>query len=52
MSSMQELDSMLDDLEEKIGADDDIYCDLVYDFQNISDSIKNFEKQLIAALSK
>ena len=52
MSSMQELDSLLDDVEEKLGCDNDAYCELAYDFQNISDDIKNLEKRLIAALSK
>ena len=52
MASMQELDSLLDDVEENLGEDNDVYCELSYDFQNISDSIKNLEKRLVAALSK
>lgn len=52
MSTIQELDSLLDDLEEKVGADDDTYCELACDFQNLTDRVKFIEKQLITALSK
>lgn len=52
MTTIQELDSLLDDLEERNGEDEDVYCELSYDFQDILDSIKYLERKLIAALSK
>lgn len=51
MPSMQDLDSLLDDLEEKNGQEDEAYSELVHDFQKITDDIRNLEKRIVAALS-
>ncbi len=43
---MNEIYDLLDKVEKLLGKDDDIYCELAYDVQNISDSIKSMKRKL------
>lgn len=47
---VDELSKLLDDVEEKLGEDNDVYCELAYDFQNINDDIKHMRGRLLDVL--
>ena len=43
MLTMSELDSLIDDVEEKYGEDSDSYCGLAYEFQQLVEDFRSVE---------
>jgi hypothetical protein len=48
---VDEIYDLLDKVEKLLGEDDDIYCELAYDVQSISDSINSTKRKLKEVLA-
>ena len=42
---LRDLELLVDDVEKKLGEDDDTYCELSHDYQDIIDSIRSLTRK-------
>tara|TARA_R110000850_G_scaffold107837_2_gene219643 strand:+ start:3311 stop:3481 length:171 start_codon:yes stop_codon:yes gene_type:complete len=49
---LQDLDYLLDELEEKVGSENGVYCGLACDYHGVVDQIQHLTKKVYSALNE